>query len=297
VPVLNGAGTIALCVESILGIDFARTDYELIVVDNGSTDTTRCELAAFGSAIRVVEEARRSPGAARNAGIAVARGQLIAFTDADCVVDSPWLKEVIAPLDDRSIGVAGGAILARQSTDRIARFGELVHDHRRAMEQSNPPYAITMNWASPRAVLDEVGLFDPTLARGEDVELSWRIHAAGYRFAYRDGARVRHFNESTLAGLFSEGFSHGRAAVAVRARFSGSEAYGRYRARGTFRRMLQRANELVRGPERFEALCWTVFELGKGLGSLTFANAEPRQKLRPVPGRPRASIGGRHVTD
>ena len=64
--------------------------------------------------------------------------------------------------------------------NRVAQFGERIHDHRRSIEEYSPPFAITMNWASRQAILHEVGLFDESLLRGEDVELSWRIHAAGY---------------------------------------------------------------------------------------------------------------------
>src|SRR5262249_268139 len=94
-------------------------------------------------------------------------------------------------------------------------FGERIHDHRRAILVWKPPYVITMNWASPRAVLERVGLFDEGLLRCEDVDLSYRIGAAGYRLAFAPDAVVYHRNERSVVGLFREGVQHGFYAVPV----------------------------------------------------------------------------------
>src|SRR2546421_3172407 len=87
VPILNGAATIDQCIRSILGLDFPPAQLEVIVVDNGSTDSTREVLGRYRDRIRVLSEPIRGPAAARNAGVRAACGRWIAFTDADCVVD------------------------------------------------------------------------------------------------------------------------------------------------------------------------------------------------------------------
>ena len=104
------------------------------------------------------------------------------------------------PVYGDRVGIVGGRILSRQPANRIELFGEKIHDHQKAIEVYQPPYAISMNWASPRSVLLEESLFDETFLRCEDVDLSQRIEQAGYDLVYQHSAIVFHRNEHTLAG-------------------------------------------------------------------------------------------------
>ena len=218
VPAFDAARTITDCVRSLTALEYPRDRLEIVVVDNGSRDRTRALLEAFGEAIRIVDEPRRGPAAARNAGVRSARGDVIAFTDADCTVDPRWLLPLVAALEDPGVGIAGGPILSRRPANAVERFGERIHDHRRALTEFEPPYAITMNWASRRAVLEAVGLFDVRLRRCEDGDLSYRIREHGYSFAYVPEAIVYHRNQRTVAGLVREGWEHGFHAHPVRRR-------------------------------------------------------------------------------
>lgn len=218
VPARNAERTIAQCVDSLLALRYPRDRLELCVVDNGSTDGTGSALRAYGGRILVVDERERGAAAARNAGLARTHGEVVAFTDADCVVDPDWLAELVPPLAADGIGIVGGRILARPEANDVERFGEAIHDHRRAIEDLRPPYAITMSWASPRGVLEALGGFDPRFVRCQDIDLSYRIVQAGYRLVYAPGAVVYHRNESTLGGLFREGFVHGFHGVRARKR-------------------------------------------------------------------------------
>jgi glycosyltransferase involved in cell wall biosynthesis len=212
VPAYNAEATIEECVASLLAVAYDGA-VELVVVDNGSTDATR--LLASRAGATVLTAPRRGPSAARNEGIRHATTDIVAFTDADCTVEPDWLARLVAALADPAVGIAGGRIRARRDATEAERFGELIHDHEAAIEVWSPPYVITMSWASRRAVLDEAGGFDETLRRGEDVDLSWRIAAAGYRLVYVADAIVRHRNERSLAGLAREGLLHGLAAGPV----------------------------------------------------------------------------------
>src|SRR5690349_17711642 len=145
VAVRNAQATIAACVDSLLALEPAPT--EVLVVDNGSTDATLDVLSRYTERITVLHERRRGPGAARNAGIAAARGQAVAFTDADCVVDRRWLGNLVGALAEPDVGAVGGTILAVDPANAVERYGEGIHDHRLAIEVYRPPYAITMNWA------------------------------------------------------------------------------------------------------------------------------------------------------
>lgn len=213
VPVFNGQDFIADCLDSLLQLAYPRDELEIVVVNNASTDTTSEILERYAGRISQFHESVRGPAAARNRGIREAAGTIVAFTDADCTVETNWLGHLIEPLADATVGIAGGAILARRPANPVEMFGETIHDHRKAIEVFSPPYVITMNWASRREVLLDAGLFDETYMRCEDVDLSQRIAQRGYALVYREDAIIYHRNESSLAGLWQEGFQHGVWAV------------------------------------------------------------------------------------
>jgi glycosyltransferase involved in cell wall biosynthesis len=220
VAAYDAEATIDECVRSLLALRYPRDRLELIVVDNGSHDRTREIVARHGDAVTLVDEGKRGPSAARNTGIRAGGGDVIALTDADCTVDEGWLATLVAPLGDPAVGIAGGTILARRPATAIELYGESIHDHRRAIEVFGRPYVITMNWAARRQVFDEVGPFDESLLRGEDVGFSYRAVRAGYRLVYCSNAIVYHRNESSLVGLFREGWTHGYHGVAVHRRYA-----------------------------------------------------------------------------
>ncbi len=207
----NAESTIAECLESLVALRYPRELLEIVVVDNGSSDGTRSILERLGDAVVVVEERRtRGPAAARNAGVRRARGDVIALTDVDCTVDPSWLAELVAPLADESVGIGGGSILARRPANGAELYGETIHDQSRAILEWKPPHVATGNWAARRTLFEVVGPFDEELLRRSDFEFSYRVVAAGFRLAFSPDAVVYHRNESTLAGLFSEGWVHGR---------------------------------------------------------------------------------------
>ena len=261
VAAYDAANTLGDCLRSLRALAYPKDRLEILVVDNASRDDTAAVARGFAPEVAVLTEARRGAAAARNRGIAAARGDVVAFTDADCVVERDWLAELVPALGDPTVGVVGGRILARRPCNRIAAFGEDLHDHAAAMA-SVPPYAITMNWVSPKRVLDEVGRFDEAFLRCQDVDLAYRIVQAGYRLAYAERAVVRHRNRSTLRGLWREARLHGQGAVAIRsvhaaylAQFPSAPSYAR-RIGGRLRR-LRDLRRLDRG------VLSLVFELGK----------------------------------
>jgi glycosyltransferase involved in cell wall biosynthesis len=201
--------TIAECLQSLLALDYPRDLLEILVVDNGSRDGTRAIVEQFGEAVTMIDEGRPGPAAARNAGILAARGEVVALTDSDCTVDPGWLRALVAPLADHTVGIVGGLILARRPANPAELFGEFIHDHQAAIEESSAAYAITISWASRRDVLLEAGLFDATLQRSSDHEFAYRITALGYTIVFARDAVAYHRNERSMAGLFREGWQHG----------------------------------------------------------------------------------------
>lgn len=269
VPVYNGERTLAACLDSLLAQDYPRERYSIVVVDNRSTDGTAALLARYADRVRVVGEAKRGPAAARNRGFAAADGEVVALTDADCVVVPGWLSALVAPLADPDIAVAGGRIVSVRPCNAIEAYGEEIHDHEAAITEWTPPYVITMNWAMRRALLADVGGFDEAFLRSEDVDLSWRIAQRGHRFAYAPAAVVAHRNERTWAGLFREGFQHGLYSVQViRKHAVFLAAHGYRRSARSWLALGAAMRAAVVGPDRVRSRCVAVFNAGKKLGKL-----------------------------
>ncbi len=274
VPVFNGGSTIASCLDSLLDLNFPPDRFEIVVVDNASTDDTLDILANYEGKVRLLSETTRGPAAARNTGVRQATGDIIAFTDADCTVDRDWLEHLTKPLNEDDIGIVGGEILSRRPSTGIEQFDETIHNHRMAIEVFRPPYAITMNWASPRQLLLDVDLFDESFVRCEDVDLSQRILQRGQRMVYQREAVVYHRNESTLPGLFREGFQHGVWAVKHNKQHHHTHRRSGHR-RVNFQSFLEMGANFIASMDlgndsqrRLHARCQAIFDSGKKLGKI-----------------------------
>jgi cellulose synthase/poly-beta-1,6-N-acetylglucosamine synthase-like glycosyltransferase len=269
VPARDEASVIEDCLNSLLDLSYPRPCHEIIVVDNGSTDDTRQRVRAYGDRVRLLIEERTGPAAARNRGVSEAAHGLVAFTDADCTVGPDWLSELLPPLEDPTVGIVGGTIRALHPENPVARFGERVHDHQQAIEGFEPPYAITMNWASPTALLRQHP-FEEELLRGEDSDLSLRLWAAGYRLAFSPGAVVHHRHRDSFRSLMYEGYQHGLWAVAVR-----KKRAALYRELGvrrwypsTYLSLLRDGQRSLMGPNRADSFLSLLFNLGKKAGKV-----------------------------
>jgi glycosyltransferase involved in cell wall biosynthesis len=279
VPAFNADGTIDDCVESLLRLDRPAGGLEIIVVNNGSNDGTQGRLERFGDRIRIVQEGVRGAAAARNAGIRLARGEYLAFTDADCIAEHDWLVKLIAPLSDPRVGIVGGAIEPKDNGNRIAKFSQRLYDQCAAVAGPHP-YAISANWASSRNQLVDTGLFDESLIRGQDYDLARRIRAAGYKIVYRQDARVKIATPSTLSALFIKGLLHGRALALIGLKYP-SLVSETPRTLALVRRTLRSIVRTIFGGNRFEELCEAIFNAGKLAGKLHWSNGKAAPMREP----------------
>lgn len=265
VAIYNAAATVRDCLESLLHLEYPQAKLELLCIDNGSTDDTPRILQAYEGRLKVLRAARRGPAAARNVGARCATGDVIALTDSDCVVDPQWLRHLVQPLRDARVGVAGGTILSRRPCNSIEAFGEQIHDHYRAVHEFNPPYAITMNWAARRDVLDRVGPFNEDLLRSSDVDWSYRVVSAGYQVAYAPAAIIYHQNERTPWGLMREGYVHGFHAVRVSQLHAALLQRSRH-APAVVSTAISASSDRVTPQPWSDAVWWRLFRLGKRVG-------------------------------
>jgi cellulose synthase/poly-beta-1,6-N-acetylglucosamine synthase-like glycosyltransferase len=218
VPVRDGASTIADCLDSILATDYPPEDREVLVVDNGSSDGTAALIRA--RPVRYLREPRPGVSHARNRGIAESHAEILAFVDADCLVEPQWLGELVRPFEDPGVGaVAGDLQHAPPSTPAERQAARLLGNWQRFAFNSNPAYPITANAAYRRDVLERIGPFDPHMTRAQDVELGLRFkQRSGLRLAYAERATARHRNRSTQLGFFRQqlGWAYGAGLVGAK---------------------------------------------------------------------------------
>jgi glycosyltransferase involved in cell wall biosynthesis len=198
VPAHNAAATLGATLAALAGQE-ADGEFEVIVVDDGSDDDTARVAEAAPLDVKLVRERGVGPGPARNAGVAVATGPALAFTDADCEPTAAWLREGLAGLAEAEL--VQGAVHA----DPDAHLGPF--DRTVWVTREHGLYECASLFVR-RDAFDAVGGFEDWLeARlgkplAEDAWLGWRIRRAGMRTAFRDGALVHHAVFDRDAGGF-----------------------------------------------------------------------------------------------
>lgn len=195
VPARNAAGTIDACLASLVRQSYSRDRYEVLLVDNASTDRTASIAEAYGT-VRLLSEEERGAYAARNRALRIARGSIVAFTDADCAPEEDWLARLDEAMGDAATQVVIGRNLAAATSPGLAVLGEYGHRKDTFVFSSATPalyYGRTNNMAVRRAAFDQVGEFARP-PRGSDTILIRRIvdtyGTRGVRYA--PAARVRH---------------------------------------------------------------------------------------------------------
>ncbi len=187
-PAYNAQNTLDVCLQSLLDQTLSRTKYEVIIVDNGSTDKSRDIIRTYP--VTYLFEPVPGSYRTRNAGVRIARGDVLAFIDCDCVADRAWLAEGFRYLETSDI--VGGAILPSTSHSRHLYLYDKVITSSVRNGSSNNYLAKAGNCFIRRKVFEEVGGFDDTLISGGDSVLSARAAELGYSVAHGSGAIVYH---------------------------------------------------------------------------------------------------------
>ncbi len=195
IPVYNDADRLQRCLAALEDQSWPHDRYEVIVIDNGSDQPLETVVAPFGH-VALLEERRPGSYEARNSGLAVAQGEVIAFTDADCVPTRDWIKHgVDALLRTPNTGLVGGRVELMVADPERPTAVELYERALAFQQHTNIQrnrYSVTANAFTFRHVFDRVGSFNARLKSGGDVEWGRRVDAAGYALVYSDETVVAH---------------------------------------------------------------------------------------------------------
>jgi glycosyltransferase involved in cell wall biosynthesis len=198
----RATATLPACLEAAAAIDFDPSRWELVVVDNGSTDGTAVAVRAFAVSARMkvtfVQEPRIGQGVARNSGVLATSAPLIVFTDDDCYVAPDYLTQIVDAFGRADYGYIGGRVLLHDPTDARTTIREAPWAEEFAPLRCLEPGVIHgANMAFRRDVWQAVGGFDPLLGpgqigAGDDIDFLTRASALGWKGAYLPGPTVRH---------------------------------------------------------------------------------------------------------
>jgi GT2 family glycosyltransferase len=232
IPHLNQPRPLAACLAALGQQTLAPDRFEILVVDNGSTSLPVAVVAALPG-VRLAYEPLPGPGPARNHGVALARAEILAFLDADCIPDPGWLAAILAAFAaDPTCAVLGGSVRVFARTPgrpNLAEAFDLVYGFRQELTIARHGFSATANLAVRRHVFAAVGGF-AGLAVSEDMEWGRRAKLAGFPTRFVPVAAVAHPARSSMDDLRHQWDRHvshhwsmqaktarGRAAWALRA--------------------------------------------------------------------------------
>ena len=238
-----------------------------VVVPVRDDDPTPARRSAAGTAeVVVVDDARgNGPAAARNRGWRPGRTPVVAFLDADIDAPAGWLDPLLAHLDDPRVGAVaprvrstGGVFSGYEAERSPLDRGPVPGPVRPG---SRVPYVPSAALVVRREALEQIDGFDEALHVGEDVDLVWRLHAAGWRVRYEPSVEVHHPSRSTIAAWLRQRFRYGTSAAALAERHGAAVA--------------------PLGISGWSALAWALVVAGRpvagaGVGAATTAALTPK---------------------
>jgi mycofactocin system glycosyltransferase len=224
IPVYNRPLEIQQCLSSLLTLDYPADKVEVIVVDDASRDHTAAVVRRFNTRL-IIQPHNQGQSAARNIGAEAAQGEIIAFLDSDCIASPNWLRELVPYFQDSRVALVGGYVDAYYREKRMDRYEQACS----ALNMGPEPlmgrgdrcvfYVPTCNMLVRKAVYKQAGGLDERLRVGEDVDLCWRLMAAGHHLLYKPGGAVLHKHRNRLFSALFRRFDYGTSEAVLYARF------------------------------------------------------------------------------
>jgi GT2 family glycosyltransferase len=211
----NGGRTLAQCLRSLSALDYPN--YEVILVDDGSTDETAAIVRNFPE-VRWIRQTHQGLSVARNVGLAAAPGSIIAYTDSDCYADEEWLTHLVYQLQHSGAAAVGGPNLSPEDGRLAACIAASPGQPTHVLESDQVAEHIPgCNMAFRREALEAINGFDPQFwTAGDDVDVCWRLQQAGMWITFAPGAVVWHHRRPSVASYFRQQAGYGKAEALLR---------------------------------------------------------------------------------
>ena len=214
----NAERTMEACLASLEHLNYP--DYEVIVVNDGSTDRT-LEIAECFPYARIISQANKGLSVARNVGAEAATGEIVAYTDSDCVADPDWLTYLVATMERKQLVACGGPNFPPPEDSLVPSAvavspGGPTHV---LLTDETAEHIAGCNMAFRRDALLALGGFDPVYrAAGDDVDICWRFQDAGHTIGFSPAAIVWHFRRNTVSAYLGQQRGYGKAEALVYAK-------------------------------------------------------------------------------
>ena len=220
VPTHDRPGALSRCLAALARLDYPAGCYEVLVVDDGSDPPIDPAAFRVGRTARWLRQPNGGPASARNAGLAAAAGDIVAFTDDDCEPDPGWLDALVDAIGRAPEALVGGRTVTALESNACAEASQAIVDGARDwMRASGSEFRFhpANNLAARAAVLRSLRGFDPSFRTAEDRELADRWIRSGRPLVDADGAIVRHRHEMRLGGFWRQHVGYGRGAKRLHA--------------------------------------------------------------------------------
>jgi mycofactocin glycosyltransferase len=216
IPVRDDFDNIAKCVKSLGSLHYPKDRFEIIIIDDGSKSSF-----SFLNINVIRNKASKGPAACRNIGAGAAKGDILAFLDADCVADENWLSELVPFFRATGVGAVGGFIDGYYKVSSLERyensFSSLNMGNRFIMEAKSTSsfYVPTANLLVRKDALKTAEGFNEDMHIGEDVDFCWRLRNLEYTLVYTPAGKVSHKHRSQLDKMLKRRMEYGSSEASL----------------------------------------------------------------------------------
>lgn len=215
IPSYNSSSTIVQCLRSVVEQDIDE-EYEILVVDSSTDGTEKMILRLFPTVTVLHQADKTIPGTARNIGAQKAKGEILAFTDSDCIVDRTWLREIVKNVEHNH-PIVGGSVENARPENPISRAEYFIEfrEFSRYSPKREVRFLPSCNFAIRKEIFDDLGGF-PAIRASEDTLFAYKLTQQNFTIFFDPSIKISHLNRDKLTPYLANQFILGKYGALVR---------------------------------------------------------------------------------